>query len=189
MLRGRGNARMTTTTQTNVSFRDAGTNPPDRPQVSDVAVGKRGREKGIQADAEIFGAESGTQTEMQPQIFDMTIDDITDNAMEEIELAQQEAKRQEEKKKQLIYDKVSRHNREEVRDLPYLRTSTSSSSNQLPTYLMKPPEPAEDTSNPRGRPPKKSEPMMINDSENTTTKGKETNDCKRRRRAKENKKL
>ena len=34
---------------------------------------------------------------------------------------------------------------------------------------MKPPEPAEDTSNPRGRPPNPDKPMMINDgSENTT---------------------
>ena len=168
LLRGRAKARATTTTQTNVSFRDAGTDPRDKPEMSDVAVGKRGREKGIQADKEIFGAEYGTQTETQPQIFDMTIDDATDAAMEEIELARQEAKQQEQKKKQLIYDKVARHNREEVRDLPYLRASTSSSSNQVPAYLMKPPEPAEDTSNPRGRPLKSDKPMIINDSQNTT---------------------
>ena len=71
------------------------------------------------------------------QTFDMTVDDATDNAMEEIELVQEQTKQQAERKKQLIYDKVARHNREEVRDLPYLRaSSTSSSSNQLPTYLM-----------------------------------------------------
>ena len=66
------------------------------------------------------------------------------------------------KKRELIYDKVSKHLGEQVRDLPYLRPSTSSSSSQV-----KKQEPAEDTSRPRGRPPLKDKP--INDeSENTT---------------------
>ena len=117
-------------------------------------------------------SEGGTQTDQTQtskqtkrgsttQIFDMTVDDIMDDEMEETDAILKQAKEEDEKKKKVIYDKVSKHLGEQVRDLPYLRPSTSSSSQ------VKKQEPAENTSRPRGRPPLKDKP--INDeSENTT---------------------
>ena len=176
--------------QTDVStMREQGTSPRELPETTDRGAGVGKRNKSVQAAKTIYGASSGVQTDDAPtkttqiyrtssgvqtddapteikggsipQIFDMTVDDAVDDTMQSIDETQQQEEEKANKKKQLIYDKVSRHNREEIRDLPYLRASKSSSSNEMPAYL------AEDTSNPRGRPPDPNKP--INDgTENTS---------------------
>ena len=97
-------------------------------------------------------------------MFDMTVDDATDAAMQDIEADEQEARAQEQRRTQNIVNVASRHLGEDVRDLPYLPISSASSSSKGPY----PDLPAEDTSNPRGRPPKN--PAMNDGSENTTQK-------------------
>jgi hypothetical protein len=151
-------------------MREQGTSPRELPETTDRGAGVSKRNKSAQATKSIYGTSSGVQTDDAPtetkgistaQIFDMTVDDAIDDTMQSIEEMQQQKEEKINKKNQLIYDKVSRHNREEIRDLPYLRASTSSSSNQIPAYL------AENTSNPRGRPPNPNKP--INDgTENTS---------------------
>ena len=58
---------------------------------------------------------------------------------------------------------MSRHLGEDIRDIPYLNTPTSSSSSQTTKHDI----PAEDTSNQRGRPPKKIK-QMYDETEDTT---------------------
>ena len=109
------------------------------------------------------------------EMFDMTVDDMTDTAMEE---AEQEARRQEQQKKQNIINTVSRHLGQDVRDIPYLNTSTASSSQTIKHDL-----PAENTSNPRGRPPKKVK-QMDDETEDTTQRRVRTRSPKRKEEVK-----
>ena len=92
---------------------------------------------------------NGTQTN-DAIFFDMTVDDATDAAMEDVEAEAQATREQEQRRTQNIVNVASMHLGEDVRDLPYLPISSASSSSKGPY----PDLPAEDTSNPRGRPPK-----------------------------------
>jgi len=133
--------------QTDVStMREQGTSPRELPETTDRGAGVSKRNKSAQATKSIYGTSSGVQTDDAPtetkgisteQIFDMTVDNAIVDTIQSMDETQQQEEERTNKKKQQIYDKVSRHNREEIKDLPYLRTSTStsSSSNQIPAYL------------------------------------------------------
>ena len=86
------------------------------------------------------------------QMFDMTVDDATDAAMADAEAAEQEARTQAQSNLQNILSKVSRSLQENDVDMPYLNTDL----------------PAEDTSNPRGRPPNPNKPIKDDGTEDTT---------------------
>ena len=125
--------------------------------------------------------ETGTQTERPktPQIFNIAQDDKSDTAMEEADAAMEEAdaaeqrlREQEERRNQMIKNLASKNLGEIVTDLPYLPSSSASSSNVIAKPKNDPEElPAEDTSRPRGRPPKRDKPIVISDdTENTQQK-------------------
>ena len=125
--------------------------------------------------------ETGTQTERPktPQIFNIAQDDKSDTAMEEADAAMEEAdaaeqrlREQEERRNQMIKNLASKNLGEIVTDLPYLPSSSASSSNVIAKPKNVPEElPAEDTSRPRGRPPKRDKPIVISDdTENTQQK-------------------
>ena len=148
----------------------------DRPLTVDAGTKapKLGQRTGTQTDR-ISTATGDTQTNRMSgvgiqtdgpstQIFDMTMDDATDAAMADAEAEEQAAREREQRRTQNIVNLVSRHLGENVRDLPYLPISTASSSSKGPA----PDLPAEDTSNPRGRPSKN--PAINDGTENTTQK-------------------
>lgn len=103
-----------------------------------------------------IGINSGTQTN-KPQIFDMTVDDEKEDAMQDIESEKKKEEAKKEDKKKNIKNIVSKFLGESVSDVPYLPGASSSSN-----------EPAEDTSRPRGRPPLKDKPIQIFDGSEDT---------------------
>ena len=145
--------------------------------------------------------ETGTQTERPktPQIFNIAQDDKSDTAMEEADAAMEEAdaaeqrlREQEERRNQMIKNLASKNLGEIVTDLPYLPSSSASSSNVIAKPKNDPEElPAEDTSRPRGRPPKRDKPIVISDdTENTQQKrGRKSKAEAQKRKQEENESL
>ena len=81
---------------------------------------------------------------------------------------------------------------ETVNELPYLQSSSASSSNVTAKSKNDPEElPAEDTSRPRGRPPKRDKPIAFNDdTENTQQKrGRKSKAEAQKRKQEENESL
>jgi hypothetical protein len=95
----------------------------------------------------------GTQTGdplmygMNRLMFDITMDAAADEALEEADTVMEAAREEEDRQNQKIKEIVAIHNGEEVKDLPFLRQSTASSSNMNP-------KPAEDKPRSRSRSPK-----------------------------------
>ena len=158
----------------------------DMPETRSRSAGKKYRSGYMQTDAmpETASRKVGNkrnsvmQADAQPETRSIAIplieqfnmaEDEAEDIMKTVEKTQEEAEKQKEENIDKIVRAVERNLGHTVPNLPYVQSSSSSSSSHMTPVKPKEDDKAEDTTRPRGRPPKSDKPIRINDgSENTT---------------------
>ena len=142
-----------------------------------------------QAEETTRAAPPNTST---PQYFDMTVDDVADEEMHNVDVEAERRKEQEKKKKKQAAEIESRHLVENVRYLPYLQGMSSSSTGPLIYKPMDTEEPrtkdkfkdgSENTIQKRiSKKPQEPEPMVVNKEGDQEKRAKKESASERKKR-------